>query len=72
MWIRRIFDSVLIQVVLAMVLGILCGLFFGEKTGVVKWAGEAYVRLLQMTDFVLSKTHLNFMNTHSFLIHSSK
>ncbi len=49
MWLRRIFDSVLIQVILAMVLGILCGLFFGEKVAAVKWIGEAYVRLLQMT-----------------------
>ena len=49
MWLQRIFNSVLLQVVLAMVIGILCGLFFGEKTDIVKWIGEAYVRLLQMT-----------------------
>ncbi len=49
MWLRRIIDSVLLQVILAMVIGIFCGLFFGEKMEVVKWIGEAYVRLLQMT-----------------------
>lgn len=49
MWFRRFFGSVMVQVIFAMVLGILSGLFFGEKVAGVKWIGEAYVRLLQMT-----------------------
>jgi Na+/H+-dicarboxylate symporter/ABC-type amino acid transport substrate-binding protein len=49
MWLRRIFSNLIAQLILAFVLGILCGLFFGEKTAVLKWVGDAYVRLLQMT-----------------------
>ena len=37
------------QIVLALALGIFCGLFFGEIMAPLKIVGVAYVRLLQMT-----------------------
>ena len=37
------------QIVLALTLGIFCGLFFGEINAPLKEVGVAYVRLLQMT-----------------------
>ena len=49
MWLRRVFSNLIAQLILAFVLGILCGLFLGEKTAALKWVGDAYVRLLQMT-----------------------
>lgn len=36
-------------IVMALVLGVACGLFFGEYCGFLSVAGEAYVGLLQMT-----------------------
>ncbi len=35
-------------IVAALLLGTLCGLFFGEYTNWIKWIGDAYVGLLQM------------------------
>ncbi len=37
------------QIVFALVVGVFCGLFFGEIVAPLKVAGVAYVRLLQMT-----------------------
>lgn len=42
-------DSIFAQVLLALVLGIACGLFFGEPTGRLEVIGNAYVHLLLMT-----------------------
>ncbi|TDJ19532.1 MAG: hypothetical protein E2O65_03975, partial [Gammaproteobacteria bacterium] len=41
--------SIVAQVVLAMLLGVACGVFFGEFTADLQMLGDAYVRLLQMT-----------------------
>ena len=35
-------------IVIGIVAGVLCGLFFGEYTGYIKWMGDAFVGLLQM------------------------
>lgn len=37
------------RVIIALILGILTGIFFGESAGVLKVGGTIYVRLLQMT-----------------------
>ena len=42
-------ESIFAQVLLALVLGIACGLFFGEPAGRLQVIGDAYVRLLLMT-----------------------
>lgn len=42
-------QSIFVQVLLALALGIACGLFFGEYTAPLEIGGEAYVRLLLMT-----------------------
>lgn len=36
------------MIVTGLLLGILCGLFFGEYTSWIKWVGDAFVGLLQM------------------------
>ncbi len=41
--------SIVAQVVLALLLGVACGVFFGEFTADLQMLGDAYVRLLQMT-----------------------
>ena len=41
--------SLATKIVLALVLGVLCGLFFGEPMGVLDPVGYAFVKLLQMT-----------------------
>lgn len=42
-------QSIFVQVILALVLGIATGLFFGESTAGLEVLGDAYVRLLLMT-----------------------
>jgi Na+/H+-dicarboxylate symporter len=42
-------ESTFAQVLWGLMLGILCGLFFGEGAGSLAVFGDAYVRLLQMT-----------------------
>lgn len=42
-------ESVFAQVLVALVLGIACGLFFGELVAGLKMLGDAYVRLLLMS-----------------------
>lgn len=42
-------QSIFARVILALLLGIACGLFFGESTGRLEIIGEAYVSLLLMT-----------------------
>lgn len=37
------------RVILGLVLGLFCGLVFGERAGFLEIAGNAYIRLLQMT-----------------------
>jgi len=46
---RRRGPSLATQVLLALVLGIASGLFFGERMAVLDLVGQAFVRLLQMT-----------------------
>ena len=41
--------SIVAQVVLALLLGVGCGVFFGEFTAGLQTLGDAYVRLLEMT-----------------------
>ena len=36
------------QILIGLGLGILTGLFFGEGAGVLKWAADGFVKLLQM------------------------
>jgi proton glutamate symport protein len=40
--------SLTTSILIALLLGLLCGLFFGEYTNWIKWIGEAFVGLLQM------------------------
>ena len=42
-------QSIVAQVVLALLLGVSCGVFFGERTAGLQMLGDAYVRLLEMT-----------------------
>jgi len=37
------------NIIIGMILGILCGLFFGESCAGLKIVGDGYVKLLQMT-----------------------
>ena len=37
------------RIVSALVLGVLCGLFFGEKAAALQWVADAWIRLMQMT-----------------------
>jgi Na+/H+-dicarboxylate symporter len=46
---RRRRPSLATQVLIALVLGVLAGLFFGERMAVLDMVGMAFVRLLQMT-----------------------
>lgn len=36
------------KIVVGLIAGVLCGLFFGEYTSSIKWVGDAFVGLLQM------------------------
>ena len=41
--------SLAAKVLIGVGLGILAGIFFGEKAAFLKWAGDAFIQLLQMT-----------------------
>ncbi len=45
---RRKFPGPTTLILVSLLLGVGCGLFLGEYCGVLRWAGEAYVGLLQM------------------------
>mgnify|MGYP001555754221 FL=1 len=41
--------SLTFRIVTGLVLGILCGLFFGEKAASLQWIADVWIRLMQMT-----------------------
>ena len=45
---RKKGPSFTIYIVAGLLLGLICGLFFGEYTSWIKWIGDAFVGLLQM------------------------
>mgnify|MGYP001813698553 FL=1 len=46
-WLRD--TSLTFRIVSGLILGILCGLFFGEKAAALQWIADVWIRLMQMT-----------------------
>jgi hypothetical protein len=44
------------QILVALALGVLTGLFFGERTAALEWAADGFVKLLQMMVLPISQS----------------
>ena len=42
------------NILIGMFLGIVCGIFFGEKVAFLQVAGNAFIKLLQMMIFIMN------------------